>query len=190
MNQNNSEELKHYGVLGMKWGKRKAQYYEERAKVAKAKAKEYKGLVGEYEYKKKADRAVAKATRYRTKADNYADKYYTLKDAKQREKIANNDKRVTQYGKRQVQAADAISIATTAYGAHVGRKVIKSVGMSAMKAIAENPNIGNGALHVASALTIAGMGAVTVNQIKRTYQLSEDIALAQKYDERKQLRKK
>lgn len=149
-----NDELKHYGVLGMKWGRRRAT-----SKVDPSKHPSRK------EYKK------AKRIELTEK------------------RIKDNDDRVSTYGKKQVIAANAIHIAATAYGTKVAMGIVKEIGVGTMKGIAQNPNMGNGALHVASALTVAGMGAVAVNGLKNINKLGHDIALTNDYDYRQYQKK-
>lgn len=63
-------ELCHYGVLGMKWGKRKAQRYADKAKLARASAREWDEIAA-YRDSKGKTRAAEKARR--NAADDRAD---------------------------------------------------------------------------------------------------------------------
>ena len=190
MNQNNSEELKHYGVLGMKWGRRRAQRYAEKAQAAKAKAKEYKGLVGEFEYQKKADKAVAKAKNAQFKAKAYEQKYKIQESARQRMVIADNDRRVTKYGKGNVIGADIAKSMVTAMGSSMARKFIYKTGKRTVQKMAEDGNLTKGSAAVVSALTVAGLATVTVGQLKKHKALSNDIQLALEYDTRNKIMNK
>lgn len=190
MNQNNQEELIHYGVIGMKWGHRRAQRYAEKAKAAKAKAKEYKGLVGEYEYKKKADKAAAKAKNAQFKAKAYEQKYKIQESARQRMAIADNDRRVTKYGKGRVIFNDVSKSMTTAMGSSMARSFIYKTGKRTVQKMAENGNLTKGSAAVVSALTVAGLAAVTVGQLKKQKALSNDMQLTLDYDTRNKIMKK
>lgn len=69
-----SEELYHYGVKGMKWGKRKALRYEDKAKTARASAREWdeirRSKVAKYQAAGKDKKAAKAETKYKALARN------------------------------------------------------------------------------------------------------------------------
>ena len=58
MNQNNNEEIKHYGVLGMKWGVRRAGLKSNATSRLNKKIKKYETKAAKFE--KKSEKIHAK----------------------------------------------------------------------------------------------------------------------------------
>ena len=74
---NHTDELYHYGVLGMKWGVRKANRYKNKARIARGSADEWDELAGRAEKKGKHKRAAQyrnAAAKDRFDADRYDQK--------------------------------------------------------------------------------------------------------------------
>ena len=72
-----SEELYHYGVKGMKWGHRRAQRYENKARIARESAKEWDEMSKYASAKgktRKANRYAYNASSDRVDAKQYANK--------------------------------------------------------------------------------------------------------------------
>lgn len=83
--QNYNAELYHYGVKGMKWGHRKAQKFESKARTARESANEWKEIG-----KHKADKLMAKG---KTDKANKVKMKYDLKASQDRADAKSYEKR-------------------------------------------------------------------------------------------------
>jgi hypothetical protein len=101
----NGGELYHYGVKGMRWGHRRAQKYESKARTARESAKEWKEIG-----KNKTDRLLAKGKT--NKAAKVAKKYDSLarqdrSDAKRYDEKAKREQTMNKFrdSRRDVSAS-------------------------------------------------------------------------------------
>lgn len=96
-NHYNPTELYHYGVPGMKWGRRKARGYEAGAKRARESAKEWREI-GQH----KAQKAMAKGAKGQAKAQKILSKYNAkaeadIADAKSRERLLKAEQKKNKF---------------------------------------------------------------------------------------------
>lgn len=97
----NNNELYHYGVKGMRWGHRKAQQYESKARTARESAKEWNEIGKHKAAKLMAKGKTEKAERVRQKYKLNAQQ--DLADAKAYERRAKEKKRGADYQKKQAE---------------------------------------------------------------------------------------
>lgn len=97
----NNNELYHYGVKGMRWGHRKAQQYENKARTARESAKEWNEIGRNKAAKLMAKGKTAKAEKVKLKYDLYAKQ--DRADAKAYERAAKEKKRGAEYQKKQAE---------------------------------------------------------------------------------------
>lgn len=85
-----SDELRHYGVIGMKWGKRRAQKYADKAKYARESAREWEEIS---KYQTQRLRAKGKDAKAAKREEYY--KQAAAKDRADAQKYAEKSKAIT-----------------------------------------------------------------------------------------------
>lgn len=123
----NDGELMHYGVLGMKWGKRRALRYADNAKYAKESAKEW-GAISKYQVKKQLAKGnVDKANKLKARYKKYAER--DLADAK---KYAKKSKEIE---RKHIELAGSKKAYEYTTRQSTGKLVIKSLLMGTYGAL-------------------------------------------------------
>lgn len=95
-------ELYHYGIKGMRWGHRKAQKYEGKARTARESAKEWKEIGANKAAKLMAKGKTEKANKVKLKYQMKANQ--DIADAKSYERRAKEKVRGAEYQKKQAEA--------------------------------------------------------------------------------------
>lgn len=131
---NRNDELMHYGVLGMKWGQRRARKNYEKAKVARESAKEWDQIARHKKskgnakaaatYKRNAEHDRLDAQKYEAKAKRI-EKYHT--------KMAGGKKAYNYTKNQSTGKAIAKSMLLGTYGAHKYNQA-RAAGDSRLKA--------------------------------------------------------
>ena len=213
----NNEELKHYGVLGMKWGKRRAQRYEAQANrlTSKIDAKKSEGkklTVRDGNMLMKAASLNSRAKDFRSdktvtwrQSNKNASKARTeaLREGKEYNKelriknkkdklnamIEDNDKRVGSHGKTKVKVANTVAILATINGMSLANKLISRAGGKAIRSMRSNSKYSDAQLKAVAGASLAAMAGVTIKSLKNINTFSNDIKLTNQYDNRQQNKK-
>lgn len=97
-NDNNSDDLQHYGILGMRWGRRRLFYKTYSAKGLQKSGKRVKKDI--YKAKIKKARLDKKAAKYMAKGDYKKASKYMKKSYKREKNSLHNEKLLALYKKR------------------------------------------------------------------------------------------
>ena len=176
MEQNN--ELYHFGIPGMKWGVRR--YQSNSGKYTSTGRKKYiaektKNIIN----KQSREQAVKKAGAKYDKVANKVNK-----------RLADNDKRVKDYGKDMVKFSNAAHMAVyTATGLSITRSIIKS-GAANLRIMKNTPGVSQGQIKTKAVLTLIGATSALAGTAYINKKLHQDIVDTNNYDKRQSSKKK
>lgn len=202
-------ELYHYGVKGMKWGRRKASYDSSPVGNAKRKMVEAKKAkkAANREYSKSFNKATTLWGAYGPNSKKYtddlvrtaenankADKAYLAakksykkakSDAKINKKIAAEERDIAFYGKEGVKFQNAVKANANATAAVAAASLIHRTGKYAVSKLAEDPRYGKGAVNAVSLLGGAAYAGLAYSTIKTQYELAKSNDRVNAYNEDK-----
>ena len=171
-------ELYHYGIPGMRWGVRKFQ--SSNGKYTSTGRKKYIDSKTKNITDKNA----------RLKATKKAGAKYDKVADKTNKRLADNDRRVKEYGAGSVKFANKAHMAVYAMtGASIARSIIKD-GASKLRVMKNTPGVAQGEIKAKAALTLIGAGAVIGTTAYINSKLRQDIIDTNNYSKRQSAKKK